>query len=677
MRSGLLLFWCCLLLCVSPLPARAAKHALLIGISDYSPSGLTVLDGTLNDLELVRGALQRVGFRDTDITILRNAQAGHEGIKHAFSNLAERVGKDDIVYIHFSGHGSLTPNLNGEKKAKAAGGVAYDSTWVSYGSRAKDGGEGLDRFDVLNEEVGEWLVPIYDKTDNVAFVSDSCHASNMTRGQTPKEAPKVRAADKDERPHPLGKHKFAHSSKVGVIIGAAREDQQAGEYSAPDGKVYGLFTWHWVQAMSQSSPGDTWNDLFKRSVALIGNERAFQQHPMIEGASNRSAFGGDFPPPQLTVAVSEVSDDKAHVTVKAGKFAGMTQGSTFVKKGAADAFILSQVGSFTSDGDVTKGSFQRGDLVVEETHVYAQAPTRLFVRADLESDIRLTESLKSAVVKLGGYVPAASQKESDLLLLVTRPKGEEGKDREDLLPVDPAAKPQIWFLTPHERLTRDRIMLRDGEFTQLVEKASENLTKMARIRDLTALGVGTGGGVVVEMRFARLVPDRTCKGDACQDVPERGMHRREPFIPALQLEGEAVRKGEILVYDVHNASAVDMYCYVIEINANGEIKPIYPEAGVSNEAVLVKAGASRYFGDEVGIELTDPGNETIKLIASQMPLDITLFQQSSYKTRGEKGIANPLEQFVAQTMTGKTRGSISTGNRRAKWGVAQVSVEVK
>lgn len=659
-----------------PISADAAKHALLIGISDYSASGLTTLDGTLNDLELVREGLRRFGFQDKDITILRNAQASHEGIRLAFADLAKRVGKDDFVYIHYSGHGSLTPNLNGEKKPKYAGGVAYDSTWVSYGSRPKGGGEGLNAFDILNEEVGEWLVPIYAKTDNVAFVSDSCHAGNMTRG----EAPKVRAGDKDMRPHPLGKRKFERATRGGVIIGAAREDQQAGEFVAPDGKAYGLFTWHWVQAMSQTVQGDTWNDLFKRNMALIGSNRVYQQHPMIEGTSNRSAFGGDFPPPQLNIAVSEVTDDGAQVTVRAGKFAGMTPGSVFRKKGSDAAFVLTRVGNFSSEGDVTKGAFRQGDLVVEETHVYTLDPIRLFVRADLPADEPLAASLRSTVTKQPGYTPAPSQKEADLLLVVIRPQGEAGTNLESLPKVDPAGKPQIWFLTPDERLTRERIMLREGEFPQLVKKASENLTKMARIRDLKALGVGSGGAAgsaVVELRLARLVPDKACKGDACQDVPERGMHRREAFIPAHRLEGESLRKGDILVYDVHNASAGDLYCYAVEITANGEVKPIYPEAGVSNEAVLVKAGTTRNFGDEVGIEMTDPGNETIKLIASQMPLDITLFQQSSYATRGERGFANPLEQFVAQTMTGKTRGSISTNNRTAKWGVAQVSVEVK
>ena len=175
------------LLLTFAVPAHAAKRALLIGISEYSASGFMNLDGTINDVELVRGMLKdRFGFKEGDIQVLKNAEATHEGIKRAFARLAAGVGKDDLVYIHFSGHGSLTPNLNGQKQPRVVGGVAYDSTWVSYGTSRKEGANDLNDFDVLNEEVGEWLIPIYAKTDNVAFVSDSCHAGNMTRGKAPK-----------------------------------------------------------------------------------------------------------------------------------------------------------------------------------------------------------------------------------------------------------------------------------------------------------------------------------------------------------------------------------------------------------------------------------------------------------------------------------------------------------
>ena len=150
-------------------------------------------------------------------------------------------------------------------------------------------------------------MPIYAKTDNIAFVSDSCHSANMTRG----EAPKVRGTIEDKREHPLARKKFQHAEMKGVIIGAAREDQLAGEYDAPDGKSYGLFTWNWVQALSRTAPGDTWEDAFKRTIGLIGSEREGLQYPQIEGKGKRAAFGGDFPPPVQSISVYEVAAARA------------------------------------------------------------------------------------------------------------------------------------------------------------------------------------------------------------------------------------------------------------------------------------------------------------------------------------------------------------------------------
>ena len=491
-KSRLLPVLCFTVFCLSILPAQAAKHALLIGIADYSGTGYFSLDGTINDIELVRGMLKdKFKFSDSEIRMIKDAEATHTGIQKAFADLSKQVKKDDIVYIHYSGHGSLTPDLSGEKKAMYVGGTAFDSTWVSSGSRTKgdvkQGERGglveLDNFDILDDEVGEWLIPIYAKTDNVVFVSDSCHSGNMTRG----EAPKVRALPVDLRPHPLGKRKFAHPQKIGVIIGAAREDQQAGEYAAPDNKSYGLFTWNWVQALYQTMPGDTWDDAFKRTLALIGNLRETQQHPQIVGQVNRSVFGGDFPPPVQSISVSDVSDDGKEVTLKAGKFVGVTVGSTYKKKGSGDVFEISSVQPFISFGEVKNGSFKKGDLAVEEIHVYPYAPLKVFVRADLPLDNTLADTLRATVAGIPGYEVAKFQKDADLMLMVIRPM-RQGSEyvkarKEDTLPkADPAAKPEIWLLTPEELPTREKMEMQPATDKRAVELVAENLKKMSRIR---------------------------------------------------------------------------------------------------------------------------------------------------------------------------------------------------
>ncbi|MCP4689915.1 MAG: caspase family protein, partial [Desulfobacterales bacterium] len=108
-----------------------ARHALLIGVSDYSDTGLPSLEGPPNDLSLIRGVLlDRFGFKDDHITVLLNERASHTGVERAFALLAARVQYGDVVYIHYSGHGSCTPDLNHDEVR-----TGMDQTWVSHGSR--------------------------------------------------------------------------------------------------------------------------------------------------------------------------------------------------------------------------------------------------------------------------------------------------------------------------------------------------------------------------------------------------------------------------------------------------------------------------------------------------------------------------------------------------------------
>lgn len=107
------LFVILLAFCLSwPLASMAKKRALLIGISHYpqttksNPCTWTNIHGS-NDVRLLRGTLQKQGFR---ITTLTNAQATASHIRRALKRLCQQAAKGDMIVIHFSGHGQpLTP----------------------------------------------------------------------------------------------------------------------------------------------------------------------------------------------------------------------------------------------------------------------------------------------------------------------------------------------------------------------------------------------------------------------------------------------------------------------------------------------------------------------------------------------------------------------------------------
>ena len=107
-RVCTILFVILSVLCLSwPLASMAKKRALLIGISHYpqttrnNPCTWTNIHGS-NDVRLLRGTLQKQGFR---ITTLTNTQATASHIRRALKRLCQQAAKGDMVVIHFSGHG--------------------------------------------------------------------------------------------------------------------------------------------------------------------------------------------------------------------------------------------------------------------------------------------------------------------------------------------------------------------------------------------------------------------------------------------------------------------------------------------------------------------------------------------------------------------------------------------
>ena len=232
----------------------AGKHALLIGIQDYGNTPFNSLKGPVNDIKLTEDVLRkRFGFSDKNFITLLDDKATHTGIEKGFKALIKRVKQDDFVYIHYSGHGSQTADLNGDEKK--------DQTWVSYGARTSDEAH-KDNYDVLDDEINAWMAQLYVKTDQVVFVSDSCHSATVSRGFT-----LSRATADDDRPHILGKLSYARPvTERGIRVGAARDYESAVDFPREDGQHYGMFTWHWVQNLQQAQAGDTWNHIYKRTL---------------------------------------------------------------------------------------------------------------------------------------------------------------------------------------------------------------------------------------------------------------------------------------------------------------------------------------------------------------------------------------------------------------------------
>lgn len=151
------------------------KHALLVGLSEYSEgSGWSSIHGE-NDIQLLSSALKGM-----DITELKGKNATHGNVTNALKGLVRKTRSGDIVYIHLSGHGQPFEDRSGDEEDR------WDESFVPYDAPQfyKEGvyeGEKHLTDDTLNQ----YLTSLRRRAGThgiVYVVIDACHSGGAYRG---------------------------------------------------------------------------------------------------------------------------------------------------------------------------------------------------------------------------------------------------------------------------------------------------------------------------------------------------------------------------------------------------------------------------------------------------------------------------------------------------------------
>jgi len=672
---------------------QAARHALLIGVSDYSGTGLPDLPGTHNDLVLMQKVLQdRLGFgagSDSTLHILENQQATHCGIARGFAELAQRVQPGDFVYIHYSGHGSYTQDLNGDEVRSG-----QDQTWVSYGSRSTKADD-IDQYDILDDEVNEWLGRIAERTSNLVIVSDSCHSATITRGETPgiRAAPPSTMGD-----HPLGRNTFQRYGLESVVrVAAARDDESAHEFENDQKppQRYGVFTWNWARSIERAMSGESWEQLFTRTTAWISISQGETQHPQIAGKpKSESAFGGSLSPLEAKVVVKEVDADGQKATLAVGKLVGATAGSEYapLQKDSPVTARLTEVYDTWSRGEIRGGTLAAGDFLRETAHSYLTSPLRVFVTGDPGATeggwlervrgvfpaVNVAEPVM-ATGSLSGYELVNTQAQADLVVYLLQPKrSPEGAYQYrktpgggDTLPEhDPDAPREVWVLTPAERLLHERMRIRLAEPEKGLETLRNNLRRYRRIRALEELAEASSGSRRADVQlivFSRCATDQP----NCVTLPENNnRYRRGELLPLSDLSTRQWGINDLISFRIKNRMHREQYVYLLDISPDGCIQTLFPTTQMPVDAARIPAYGSLDLSieDNDALLLFDkPGDGDILVVATERQIDPALLEQECYQTtrKGEPHVLNPLEQLLV-TATQRTRGSVSFSS--GSWG---------
>ena len=155
--------------------AGSSRRALVIGLGVQLDKSWSKINGD-NDVEPVALMLRAVGF--TDIRRLSNERATKAAIVNALNTLIAQAEKGDVVYIHFSGHGQLMTDVNGDEDD------GYDESWIPYDAYRKPCPADRGEKHLCDDELAGYMSRLRDKVGSngtIAVVVDACHSGDSTR----------------------------------------------------------------------------------------------------------------------------------------------------------------------------------------------------------------------------------------------------------------------------------------------------------------------------------------------------------------------------------------------------------------------------------------------------------------------------------------------------------------
>ena len=222
------------------------KKALLIGIN-YENTNFQ-LNGCINDISLIETYLKTKGF--SDITLITDKTE----IKPTKSNILSSIEKfltsskeDDILYFHYSGHGSIVKDNNGDEVD------GIDETIVSK-----------DLILITDDELISLIRQKINKKTTLFAIIDSCHSGSMLD---------LKYTFSDNLSIVENSKYDDISSNIIMISGC--KDSQTSEENYISNKVYGKLTWSINETLTKNK-NLTWKSLYTSVKKLLQDSKSLQ-----------------------------------------------------------------------------------------------------------------------------------------------------------------------------------------------------------------------------------------------------------------------------------------------------------------------------------------------------------------------------------------------------------------
>lgn len=582
-----------------------SSHALLIGINRYTNLDPKYeLGGCVNDVELMHSVLTtHLGFAKESIQMLKDETATQAAIREAMTSLAERVNEDDIVYFHFSGHGSWREPLTEDE------GTGRDSTIMPSDS----GRNPLPNLDISDKEMGEWVDGLAKKTRFLTLVFDCCHSGTMTRDPfagtargVPGDNRSIEAMSLEPRPElyrnvkqrSVGDDAMLPLDDAYIVISGCRNNETSKELLSPLPRC-GALTYHLAQAMSKQ-PSATYREVFDFARQRI-TEIYPTQHPQMQGPQDRQLFGTSVHAVNPFILVSSVENTR--VTIDAGSLHGVQADSLWAVFPANTRVFagVSPMGELRIDavlGLEAEGQYSGSGAI--------QPGCRCMLVSNPAGTFRLPVLVESSEDETQQKLVAAIEL-SPLLVLATDPLDAQIKlSVTQLLQLTALTKEGEPAFSPIELVDEPNI-----------KEAVRNLEAISKARNVLALD-NPGGAVNVKVTLFT-----SSDGNSWQP-----------------LEGEDIVEGDLMAFEIENLEAESaVFVSLISIGLKLDIDKIYPPNKASE---LIERGDKLRIGfSRQKFRLRFPsgfakstGRQGIKVIVSTEEVEVGWLEQQGTRSAG-------------------------------------------
>jgi uncharacterized caspase-like protein len=253
-------------------------HVLLIGIDYYTPNKwYKSLRGAVRDINLVdtvleqtlKNRLKRVhrllspNPEDSISEVKEVQKPTYENIVNAFKTITDEAEPEELVYIHYSGHGGQATTIYPELKR--------GTDQNDEGIVPMDIGEQEGRY-LRDVEITTLLKRMTDKGLIVTVVLDSCHSGGSTRGDAQIRSSELGVDTTERSPESLVASReellnnwldVAQGREIGVaglpqardyvLLAACRSNEYAYEYPVNGSDRHGALTYWMVDTLTSSA----------------------------------------------------------------------------------------------------------------------------------------------------------------------------------------------------------------------------------------------------------------------------------------------------------------------------------------------------------------------------------------------------------------------------------------